>query len=40
MSTDQLTDAPFLNLADPTFSVQSDAVRQAREASWFAHTSY
>ncbi|RZL81522.1 MAG: cytochrome P450 [Rhodococcus sp. (in: high G+C Gram-positive bacteria)] len=40
MPTDQLTDAPFLNLADPTFSVQSDAVRQAREASWFAHTSY
>ena len=40
MSTDQLTQAPFLNLADPTFSVQSDAVRQAREASWYAHTSY
>ncbi|MDV3130067.1 cytochrome P450 [Mycobacterium sp. 21AC1] len=40
MLTDQLTEAPFLNLADPEFSVQSDEVRAAREASWYARTSY
>jgi cytochrome P450 len=40
MSTDQLTDAPFLDLADPAFSVQSDVVRAARERSWYARTSY
>jgi len=40
VSSDQLTDAPFLNLADPSFSVQSDQVRAAREQSWYAATSY
>jgi cytochrome P450 len=40
MPTDQLTDAPFLNLADPAFSVQSDEVREARDRSWYARTSY
>jgi cytochrome P450 len=40
MSTDQLTEAPFLDLADPAFSVQSDEVRAARERSWYARTPY
>src|SRR5260370_15156007 len=31
---------PFLEFADPDFSVSSDAVHQAREAGWYAHTSY
>jgi cytochrome P450 len=32
--------APFLDVADPAFSVRSADVRQAREASWYARTSY
>lgn len=40
MSTDQLTDAPYLNLADPAFSVQSEEVRTARHQSWYARTPY
>jgi cytochrome P450 len=32
--------APFLDVADPAFSVRSDAVHRAREACWFARTSY
>jgi cytochrome P450 len=31
---------PFLELADPDFSVTSDEVHQAREAGWYARTSY
>lgn len=31
---------PFLELADPDFSVSSDEVHRAREAGWYAHTSY
>src|SRR5690242_16000710 len=31
---------PFLDVADPGFSVRSAQVRQAREASWYARTSY
>jgi len=31
---------PFLDLADPTFSVRSDHVHRAREASWYARTNY
>ena len=31
---------PFLELADPDFSVTSDEVHRAREAGWYAHTSY
>ena len=31
---------PFLEIADPAFSVTSDEVHQAREAGWYAHTSY
>jgi cytochrome P450 len=33
-------DTPFLDVADPAFSVRSDAVRVAREAGWFARTPY
>jgi cytochrome P450 len=32
--------APFLDVADPAFSVRSAEVRRAREASWYARTSY
>lgn len=32
--------APFLDVADPGFSVRSAQVRQAREADWYARTSY
>ncbi|MFN0219698.1 MAG: cytochrome P450 [Hyphomicrobium sp.] len=32
--------APFLDLADPNFSVRSPAVREAREKSWYARTPY
>ena len=31
---------PFLDVADPAFSVRSAEVRRAREASWYARTSY
>jgi cytochrome P450 len=31
---------PFLDLADPAFSVRSAQVRQAREAGWWARTSF
>ncbi|OBC03397.1 cytochrome [Mycobacterium sp. 852013-50091_SCH5140682] len=40
MSTEQLTDAPYLNLADPAFSVQSADVRTARDENWYARTPY
>jgi len=40
MTTLEATDAPFLDLANPNFSTRSDAVRQAREKSWFARTPY
>jgi cytochrome P450 len=30
----------FLELADPAFSVTSERVRQARDASWYSRTSY
>lgn len=33
-------DAPFLDVSDPQFSVRSDAVRSARETSWYARTPY
>lgn len=33
-------DAPFLDLADPTYSIRSPEVRAAREASWYARTPY
>jgi len=31
---------PFLPVSDPSFSVQSEAVREAREAGWAARTPY
>jgi cytochrome P450 len=31
---------PFLDVADPAFSVNSAQVRQARQAGWYARTSY
>lgn len=40
MSTEQLADAPYLNLADPAFSVQSADVRAARDENWYARTPY
>lgn len=35
-----VTDAPFLDVADPAFSIRSDTVREARERSWYARTPY
>ncbi|MCY1276959.1 Biotin biosynthesis cytochrome P450 [compost metagenome] len=32
--------APYLDVSDPTFSMRSAAVMQAREQSWFARTPY
>jgi cytochrome P450 len=34
------TDAPYFNVADPSFSVQSEEVRDARERGWYARTNY
>jgi cytochrome P450 len=34
------TAVPFLDIADPAFSVTSAQVRRAREAGWYARTSY
>lgn len=34
------TEVPFLDVADPSFSVRSDEVRAARERSWYARTPY
>ncbi|MEW2357375.1 cytochrome P450 [Spirillospora sp. NPDC029432] len=34
------TAAPYFNIADPTFSVQSAEVRKAREQGWYARTNY
>lgn len=31
---------PFLDVADPSFSVRSEVVHRAREACWYARTSY
>lgn len=35
-----LDDAPYLDVADPTFSIRSQAVAAARAQSWFARTPY
>ena len=40
MYTQTLEEIPFLDLADPRFSVRSDAVRCARARSWYARTPY
>src|SRR5688500_3201675 len=34
------TEVPYFDVADPSFSVQSDDVRSAREISWYARTNY
>lgn len=40
MSPTSLETAPFLDVADPSFSIRSRAVSDAREQSWFARTPY
>lgn len=35
-----LESAPYLDVADPAFSIRSRAVMEAREKSWFARTPY
>jgi cytochrome P450 len=40
MSKSSAEPAPFLDLADPNFSVRSSSVREAREKSWYARTPY
>lgn len=32
--------APYLDIADPSYSIRSQEVRDAREASWYARTPY
>ena len=34
------TAAPYFDISDPAFSVQSEQVREAREHSWYAETNY
>ncbi|MEM6664145.1 MAG: cytochrome P450 [Pseudomonadota bacterium] len=36
----QIDDAPFLNVADPNFSIRAPEVREARSQNWFARTPY
>ncbi|MGR3377183.1 cytochrome P450 [Salipiger abyssi] len=41
MSAETLfADAPYLDVADPAFSLRSEPVREARRDSWFARTPY
>ena len=40
MSLVDAVDIPFFRLSDPTFSIRSAKVREARELSWYAHTPY
>lgn len=40
MSPAAMAEAPFLDVADPSFSIRSQAVREARARSWFARTPY
>lgn len=35
-----LADAPYLDVADPAFSIRSQAVKEARAQSWYARTPY
>jgi cytochrome P450 len=35
-----MTDFPYFNVADPRFSITSEAVYEARERSWYARTNY
>ncbi|MEM1162261.1 MAG: cytochrome P450, partial [Pseudomonadota bacterium] len=36
----QIDDAPFLDVADPNFSIRAPEVREARSQNWFARTPY
>lgn len=40
MTDAAVANAPFLNLSDPSFSIRSQAVREARDRSWYARTPY
>jgi len=40
MSVVDAVDIPFLKLSDPSFSIRSPEVREARERSWYARTPY
>lgn len=40
MITTAFADAPYLDVADPAFSIRSQAVKDARGQSWFARTPY
>jgi len=40
MITDTFAAAPYLDVADPAFSIRSQAVKDARSQSWFARTPY
>lgn len=35
-----VTDPPYLDITDPSFSMHSETVRAAREQSWYARTNY
>lgn len=39
-STVPFEQAPYLDIADPTYSIRSPEVRDARDASWYARTPY
>jgi cytochrome P450 len=38
--TTPIAEAPYLDISDPTFAMQSEALRNAREQSWYARTNY
>ncbi len=38
--TTELDDVPYLDIAAPEFAMSSEAVRDARERSWYARTNY
>jgi len=40
MTDAALAKVPYLDVADPDFSIRSDTVRQARAQSWYARTPY
>ena len=40
MSAGDSAEVAFLDLANPEFSIRSEAVREARERNWYARTSY
>ena len=40
MSLVDAVDVPFLRLSEPSFSIRSPEVREARKRSWYARTPY